>query len=462
MKFLDLFAGIGGFHLGMQQAGHKCVGYIEWDKFARQSYQAIFNTKGLYNGKDIKSVKGSELPKADVWCFGSPCQDISVAGKQQGIKGEQSSMFFEVIRLLKETDREKKPSYLFMENVKNLLSSQKGWDFTELLYQMDKVGYDVQWSVINSSDVVPQNRERAFIIGYLRGRSTRKVFPIIGKNGETNKTIKVIGNTSRTGFRGQDVSDPTGISTTLLSRDYKGPKQVAIKQVGNISSSKSFGGNPQVGRVYSTDGISPTLSTMQGGGREPKILDDQGRTKKRLKPLSISPTLRSQSHGNEPKIAIPVLTPDRVKKRQNGHRFKTNGEPEFTLTGQDRHGVLVRNIKKYAYNVRPNAHPAISITPIGNIRGHKQDYKKMGLSELQFTNPQNVASTVTTSHCPKTWTSDLRIRKLTPRECWRLQGFPDWAFDRAKKAGLSDSQLYKQAGNAVTVPVIQAIAERFK
>lgn len=99
---------------------------------------------------------------------------------------------------------------------------------------------------------------------------------------------------------------------------------------------------------------------------------------------------------------------------------------------------------------------------MGNIRGHKQDYKKTGLSELQFTNPQNVASTVTTSHCPKTWTSDLRIRKLTPRECWRLQGFPDWAFDRAKKAGLSDSQLYKQAGNAVTVPVIQAIAERFK
>ena len=94
MKFLDLFAGIGGFHLGMQQAGHKCVGYVEWNKFARQSYQAIFNTKGLYNGKDIRSVKGSELPKTDVWCFGSPCQDISVAGKQQGLKGEQSSMFF--------------------------------------------------------------------------------------------------------------------------------------------------------------------------------------------------------------------------------------------------------------------------------------------------------------------------------------------------------------------------------
>ena len=415
MKFLDLFAGIGGFHLGMQQAGHKCVGYVEWDKFARQSYQAIFNTKGLYNGKDIKSVKGSELPKADVWCFGSPCQNISVAGNQKGLKGEQSSMFFEVIRLLKETDREKKPSYLLMENVKNLLSSRKGWDFTELLHQMDEVGYNVQWSVINSSDVVPQNRERVFIVGYLRGRSTRKVFPIIRKNGETNKTIREVAriHPNRHPSDASSVIDPSESAHTVTAQSYKDA---------------------------------------------PKILDDQGRTKKRLKPLSISPTLRSQSHGNEPKIAIPVLTPDRVKKRQNGRRFKTNGEPEFTLTGQDRHGVLVRNIKKYAYNVRPNAHPAISITPMGNIRGHKQDYKKTGLSELQFTNPQNVASTVTTSHCPKTWTSDLRIRKLTPRECWRLQGFPDWAFDRAKKAGLSDSQLYKQAGNAATVPVVFQIA----
>ena len=118
-----------------------------------------------------------------------------------------------------------------------------------------------------------------------------------------------------------------------------------------------------------------------------------------LDPSGISHMVTAHSATEQPKIAIPVLTPDRIKKRQNGRRFKTNGEPEFTLTGQDRHGVL---------------------------------------------------------------TNDVRIRKLTPRECWRLQGFPDWAFDRAKKAGLSDSQLYRQAGNAVTVPVIQAIAERFK
>lgn len=517
MKFLDLFAGIGGIRLGMEQAGHECVGWVEWDKFARKSYVAIHKPDGEFTEKDINNVNSQELPKADCWCFGFPCQDISVAGKQGGFtNGKRSSLFFKVTGLIRELKEEDKPSYLFIENVKNLLSINKGWDFAKLQVELDEIGYDVEWSVLDSAEVVPQHRERIFIIGHLRGRRTQQVFPIIRKNGETNKAIKEVAriNPNRHSSDANSVIDPSGISHTLSTMQGGGREpKIVVNQLGNISNSKSYGGNPQVGRVYGTDGISPTLSTMQGGGQEPKILDDQGRTKKRLKPLSISPTLRSQSHGNEPKvlvskyertdygkqvrkdyeskkiklhrsqirhltfkessisntlttvqkdnmIAIPVLTPDRIKKRQNGRRFKTNGEPEFTLTGQDRHGVLIRNIKKYAYKVRPNAHPVISITPMGNIRGHKQDYKKTGLSELQFTNPKNASSTVTTSHCPKTWDKNLRIRKLTPLECWRLQGFPDWAFDRAKAAGLSDSQLYKQVGNSVTVPVIKNIAER--
>lgn len=362
MKFIDLFAGIGGIRLGMEQAGHKCVGWCEWDEFSRKSYEAIYNPGGEWTAHDMRAVRSSEIPKAGCWCFGFPCQDISVAGKQRGITdGKRSSLFFTVTQLIRDTPEKDRPSYLFIENVKNLLSINRGFDFLKLQIELDEIGYDVEWSVLDSAEVVPQHRERLFIIGHLRGRRTRKVFPIIRKNGEANKTDKV------------------------------------VTQIGNISNSKSFGGNPQVGRVYGTDGIAPTFSTMQGGGQEPKILDDQGRLKKKLKPLSVSPTLRSQSHGNEPKIAIPVLTPDRIKKRQNGRRFKTNGEPEFTLTGQDRHGVL---------------------------------------------------------------TNGMRIRKLTPLECWRLQGFPDWAFNRAREAGLSDSQLYKQAGNSVTVPVIRLIAER--
>lgn len=330
MKFLDLFAGIGGIRVGMEQAGHNCVGWVEWDKFARKSYVAIHKPNGEFTEKDINNVTSQELPKADCWCFGFPCQDISVAGKQGGFtNGKRSSLFFKVTGLIRELKEEDKPSYLFIENVKNLLSINKGWDFAKLLIEMDEIGYDVEWSVLDSAEVVPQHRERLFIIGHLRGQRSRKVFPIIRKNGETNKPDKV------------------------------------INQIGNISNSKSFGSNPQVGRVYGTDGIAPTLSTMQGGGQEPKI-------------------------------AIPVSSPDIINKNQNGRRFKENGDSQFTLTVHDRHGIL---------------------------------------------------------------TNGMRVRKLTPRECWRLQGFPDWCFDRAKEAGISDSQLYKQAGNSVTVPVIKDISE---
>lgn len=401
MKFLDLFAGIGGFRLGMEQAGHECVGYVEWDKFARASYKAIHNTEGEWTAHDITTVRASDIPRANIWCFGFPCQDISVAGKQKGFTGNRSSLFFTVTRLIRDLEEENRPEFLLIENVKNLLSINGGWDFAKLQIELDEIGYDCEWDVLNSKEVVPQNRERVFIVGHLRGKRTRKVFPITRESEQTNSTnvIKVVGNTSDTGYRSHNVLDPTGLSTTLMSRDYKGPKQIAIKQVGNISDSDSFGGNPQTGRVYDPAGVSPALNTMGGGGREPKItvIDDQGRKNKKVIQTDISPTLRAQSHGNDPKVVVPVITPDRMNKRQNGRRFKENGDPAFTLNTQDRYGFY----------------------------------------------------------------DGLRIRKLTPKECWRLQGFPDYAFDRAVGVN-SNSQLYKQAGNSVTVPVIYEIAKNLE
>lgn len=369
MKFLDLFAGIGGFHLGMEQAGHQCVGWVEWDKFARQSYQAIHNVKGVWNASDIRTVTASELPRADCWCFGFPCQDISVAGKQKGFtSGKRSSLFFTVTGLIRDLGEEDRPSYLLIENVKNLLSINRGFDFLKLQIELDEIGYDVEWDVIDSAEVVPQHRERIFIVGHLRGRRTRKVFPIIRKGGKVAGAIKEVAkiNPNRHSSESNSVIDPSGISHTVTAHSYKDSPKVLAHQLGNISNFKCFGGDPQVGRVYGTDGIAPTLSTMQGGGQEPKI-------------------------------AIPVSSPDVITKTQNGRRFKENGDPEFSLTVRDRHGIL---------------------------------------------------------------TNGMKIRKLTPLECWRLQGFPDWAFIRAREAGLSDGQLYKQAGNSVTVPVIKAIADR--
>lgn len=142
-------------------------------------------------------------------------------------------------------------------------------------------------------------------------------------------------------------------------------------------------------------------------------------------------TLTATDYKGPKQVAIPVLTPDRANKRQNGRRFKTDGEPMFTLTGQDRHGIVVA----------------------GNLAGsHEQNGRIYDVNGIYPT-----LNTMQGGDSQGVVTSNFRIRKLTPRECWRLQGFPDWAFDKAQEVN-SNSQLYKQAGNSVTVNVIKEIA----
>lgn len=379
MKFLDLFSGIGGFRMGLTRAGHEPFGWVEIDKFARQSYQAIYDgASDEWNRTDITKVTDQEWSElngtVDIIAGGFPCQSFSIAGKRQGFLDQtKGTLFFEVARAAKQI----KPEWLFLENVKGLLNHDKGNTFRTILSTLDELGFDVEWRVLNSKDFgVPQNRERVYIIGHSRARSGRKVFPFFGENGT--------------------------------------PNQAVVNQLGNISNSDSFGGNPQTGRVYGTDGVSPTLNTMQGGGREPKI-------------------------------AIPTLTPDRINKRQNGRRFKENGDPMFTLTAQDKHGVLVREATKKGYD----------ITTVGDSINISQPNSKTRRGRVGH----GIANTLVTGSEQATLTSEYRIRKLTPRECWRLQAFPDELFDKAQQAGLSDSQLYKQAGNSVTVNVIEYIGK---
>ena len=142
---------------------------------------------GEWYANDIRTVYAGDIPKADIWCFGFPCQDISVAGKQAGFQGNRSSLFFRVMYLVGQCEEERKPTYLFIENVRNLLSVNAGWDFARLLVEMDRGGYDAEWSVLNSKYFgVPQNRERVFIIGHFRGRSGREVFPLRRDDTETS------------------------------------------------------------------------------------------------------------------------------------------------------------------------------------------------------------------------------------------------------------------------------------
>lgn len=376
MKFIDFFSGIGGFHSGLERAGMECVGWCEFDKFAQASYRAMYDTTNLWFRNDVTKVRGWELPKADLWTFGFPCQDVSIAGKQKGMKeGTRSGLFYEIMRLLDEC-KENKPKWLVCENVKNLLSIDGGTGFLNVIGEMAERGYSIEWKVYNSKDYgVPQNRERVYIVGYIGERCTSGLLPI------------------------------------------KRESTAVIEQVGNLRKTNSFGGNPQTGRVYSTAGIAPTLNTCGGGDREPKIIS-----------------------------ARACLTPDREEKRQNGRRLKDEGEPAFTLTSQDRHGVLIRSANKQGYMTAQVGDGVDLAYPDSETRRGR-------------VQPQR-SNTLTTSDNLGVLVDDetIQIRKLTPKECWRLQGFTDEQYEKAAAVN-SNSQLYKQAGNAVTVNVVEEIGK---
>lgn len=345
MKFLDLFAGIGGFRLGMESAGHECIGFCEIDKFARASYKAIHDTKGEIELHDITTVSDESIRRigrVDIICGGFPCQAFSIAGARRGFEDTRGTLFFEIARFASIL----RPKYLLLENVKGLLNHDGGATFETILGALDELGYNVEWQILNSKDFgVPQNRERVFIVGHLRGECTRRVFPLSKSGRQANSIKKQYSNTITTRY-----GNSQGAGTYIVES-----KSQKVRSIGNIHPS----GNGMNGEVYESTGLAPTLSTMQGGGQEPKII-------------------------------------------QRGHGYNQGGEHDIAPT-------LTRN-----------------------------------------------------SYQENNYLSDgFRIRKLTPRECWRLQGFPDWTFDKAQEVN-SNSQLYKQAGNSVTVNVIAAIAKEFK
>ena len=170
MKFFDLFCGVGGFRLGMEANGNVCIGSCEIDKYARQTYAKNFGHEPEY--KDVREINPGELEDFDCLCAGFPCQAFSIAGKRRGFDDTRGTLFFEIMRIA----REKQPSILFLENVKGLLSHDKGETFRTIIESMDELGYDVEWQVLDSANWVPQHRERIFIIGHLRGKSRSQVF----------------------------------------------------------------------------------------------------------------------------------------------------------------------------------------------------------------------------------------------------------------------------------------------
>jgi len=179
MKFFDLFAGIGGFRVGLEAHGHECVGSCEIDKYARKIYGKNFGHEPEY--KDVREIEAKDLPEFDILCAGFPCQSFSIVGNRKGFEDKRGNLFFEIIRLAKE----KRTPVLLLENVKGLLSHEKGETFRIMLQTLDECGYDVSWQLLNSRYFVPQSRERLYIIANLRGSSGRKILPL-GKVSKRN------------------------------------------------------------------------------------------------------------------------------------------------------------------------------------------------------------------------------------------------------------------------------------
>ena len=400
MKFYDAFSGIGGFHEGIRQArpDWTCSGACEIDRHAASVYKKHFNEVNIDG--DIRKV--DRLPEGtDILCGGFPCQSFSIAGKRGGFDDTRGTLFFELARLAKTS----RPRLLFLENVKGLLNHDEGKTFHTILQALEELGYLVEWEVLNSTNFgVPQNRERVFIVGHLGGERGCEIFPLGEGDGvpdEEQREAQSFDALTASDYKGVSKQRRNCVAIPSEGIDLQdGNKQgYSTAQIGD-GVNLAFANNRKNGRGRVLKGRSPALQTQGAIGTIVPVKGDlmtrkNPRGQGEIGSQGVMYALRSAvTHG----VAIPVLTPDRHEKRQNGRRFKTDGEPMFTLNTQDKHGVCL---------------------------------------------------------------DGLKIRRLTPTECERLQGFPDgWTKYYADGKQVSDSQRYKMLGNAVSVPVIRAIAER--
>ena len=389
MNCLDLFSGIGGFSLGMKQAGINIDHHFnsDIDTYANAVYK--YNFKNSKNVGSVTDVSGEQLPKIDIITFGSPCQDFSLAGKRSGMGGERSSLITEAIRLI----RECRPSVFVWENVKGTFSSNNGEDFWAIIKEFANIGgYRLEWQLLNTKWFLPQNRERIYLVGHLAEGNTKEVFPIGEDDREITKLREVhrVTNFSEREFGWKDYSP------CLAARDYKDPKLVKVADYRNDE-----------GMRYRKDGDSPCLSARRHSEKDPSTM---------------------------PPIVVGDYRYDEgFRERKDG-----NAPSQLSQFGALSGKTLIKSkheIIDKKGNKKNNQDYAACLAGGGNSGGNHSDMDL--LKEKDF------------------------IRRLTPIECERLQGFPDnWTrygdFDGEIKE-ISDTQRYKQCGNAVTVDVVREV-----
>lgn len=491
LKVIELFAGIGAPRKALIRGGYnfKIVDAIEIDKYAVKSYNAIYNAN--IEPKDVCEYKPDKIDigEIDLLFHGSPCQDFSLAGKQAGgdkDSGTRSSLMYETIRIVEEL----KPKYVIWENVKNLLSKKHKHNFDAYLEKMKQLGYTNYYQVLNAKDYgIPQNRERVFTVSILGDE--KYDFP---KGDECNNKIDVVGNYMPSGHDASRIVNENGLAPTVkenhgtvtaVAINFAFPPKQELKlklrdmleddvdekyylsdktlqnytrnfgSKGKMQNEESFcetlqaamgtgGGNVpivsrkygvfdtkksrhQAGSVYDENGLSPTLDTMQGGYRQPCV-EIKEATKLGYKEAYEGDgvyTNTSTKRGTAQKDMIQTLT-----------------------TFQDK-GVVVKEYKTFI-----DKHYDNFKNKNGYIPKMFNPYNESEIKEVAPTQSTQCGSSTSSATVLKY--DGLRIRKLTPKECWRLMGFDDEDFEKASKVN-SNTQLYKQAGNSIVVNVLEAI-----
>ena len=406
---LDLFSGIGGFHLGFERAGYKVNSYFsEVDKHAIAVYQHQFKDS-TYVGS-VTDVRGGDLPRIDLITFGSPCQDFSLAGKRKGMEGERSSLITEAIRLIYEC----RPRVFIWENVKGTFSSNNGADFWAIIQAFANIGgYRLEWQLLNTSWFLPQNRERIYLVGYLaeaRG-DWGGVFPITTGTGE-------------------DIG---------IQRHHARTNTLTARYTGNANG--SFIGECK----------QPTQEVKVGTWRTHK--DGQGFREVKGGDCPTIPARAREDGSGQPVIKVKSAT-------STGYDLATEGDA-INLTAINSTTRRGRVGKQKAQTLDTLCEQAV-VTP--KIIGYSRDAK----GKVVDRHLKDSAGTIHTGSGgggnTDQFVQDYRIRRLTPIECERLQGFPDNHTSKGIYDGevkeMSNTQRYKQCGNAVTVDVVQAIAER--
>ena len=444
IKVLSLFSGIGAFERACCRIGldWELVNYCEIDRWASLSYSMVNQCDESLNLRDVRAVTAETVrdQHVDLITYGFPCQDISIAGKQQGFvndSGEstRSGLFFEALRIIKEL----RPRYAIAENVKALTSAKFKSEFATVLSSLEEAGYNNYWRVLNAKDYgIPQNRERVFIVSIRRDADEGdfqfpEKEPLMLRLRDMLEPAESVDekyylSTERGGVRRLIAELEARYGLSDVARTGETP---VLCQIGNIA--KDPNREHIQDRIYDPSGLAPTLNTVGGGNLEPKITIDgltrdvQCQRARVFNPNGLSATITATDYKEPPQISVI----GQLKGGEKGRVVDRDGIG-YTLTATEYKDPL------------KIAEPVI----IGSMQAHAA-VKTDGICPT-LTEAMGMGGGQVPVH-----TYGVRIRKLTPRECWRLMGFLDDEFDRVR--GISNSQLYKQAGNSIVVNVLSAL-----